>query len=289
AVIGYGLWQQTFGGDPNVLGATIRLNGIPLTVIGVAPPGMDFPARTAVWTPTIFDLEKLPKNDAIFWKTIGRLKPGMNLAEANRLYAAEWGRLRPGALKTYQLDDLRWRLLRDELAGPVRQASLVLLGVVFFVLLIACANVAHLLLSRITERRPELVVRYALGASRARLVQQLITESTLLTVTAAAAGMVIAQWASRLASSAQPVPLAAQEYTLLDWRVLAFAAGVAVLTGLVFGVLPASLIARIQRLQPAGAGASRMRVALIGLQAVFTVMLVAGSVTMSRNFLKLMG
>jgi putative ABC transport system permease protein len=298
AVIGYGLWQQAFGGDSRAMGSIIRLNGAPLTVVGVAARNFDFPEKTVVWTPTAYG--SLPST---YWinQTIGRIKPGVSFDQASAMYRADVDRVtagRPNAKVESYLNNPRLIRLQDRLAGPVRTASLTLMGMMAFVLLIACANLAHLLLSRAAERRHELAIRAALGASRARLTRQLITEATVLTAAAAIAGLAVAQWTARLAGIAQPAQLASRQYSVLDWRVVAFALGLAAVTGIVFGVLPASLIGRMQPsrqdaigAQPGsrGSGASRMRGVLIALQVTLTVALAAGSFSMGHSFLRLLG
>jgi predicted permease len=297
AVISHGLWQQNFAGDRNAVGSPIVLNGTPATIVGVARPGFDYPARTEVWTPTTFDIDRYPKTGVSFWETVGRLKPGLAPAQATQMFAAEIANLYPGSSARDLRDRPRLVLLRDQLAGPVRQASLVLLGVVAFVLLMACANVSNLLLTRNVERRGELVIRATLGASRARLVRQLITESIVLAVLSAIAGLVVAHWVSRLAAAAQPVRLAMQQYSVLDYRVLAFAAVLAMVSGVAFGVVPALLIGRQQptdellrgRSASHEPGTARLRHALVGGQVALAVVLLAGSFVMGRSFLTMLG
>jgi len=238
AVIGYGLWQQAFGGDPRVLGATLRLNGVSQMIVGVAPPDFDFPARAAVWAPTTQDIARLPKRGAFFNQIVGGLKPGMSFSMARAMHDAEIQRALPAGLRQKGTPTAEMRSLRDQLAGPVRQAYLVLLAAVAFVLLIACANVAQLLLFAASERRKELAIRMALGASRARLTRQLIVEAIALTLPAALAGLFVARAVSRAAQTLAPAALDSQGYTILDWRVLGVTLALALLTGIVFGVLP---------------------------------------------------
>ncbi|HLJ46046.1 MAG TPA: ABC transporter permease [Bryobacteraceae bacterium] len=298
AVISHALWEQVYGGDPRILGSTVHINGTPITIIGVANPGMDFPDKTAVWTPTTFDIDKLEKYEGIYWRIVGRLKPGVTMSQAQSMYRANVERVCAGRCQSFgskSANTLALVSMRQQLAGSVGQASFVLLGAVVFVLLIACANVANLLLARISERRKEMVIRAALGASRSRLVQQLITECILLSVIATAAGLLIARWATALAAMFQPAQLSAQQYSILDVRVFGFAAGLAIVTGLLFGVFPAYLASRLQpsdelRLgRGSSSGASRLRQILIAAQVTFTLVLLAGSIVLGRAFLTLLG
>lgn len=301
AVIGYGLWEQLFARDPRALGAAIRLNGVPLTVIGIAPPGFDYPARTAIWTPTAFDWKRLPKSEWLGAGVIGRLQPGLSMTQAAAMFHFDARRRVPRAFDGNERHRPRLLPIRDDLSGDHERASLVLMGAVAFVLVIACANVAYLLFSRTAERRPEWMIRAALGASRARLTQQLVTEGLLLTLTSAAAGLMVAHWISRIASLARPTQISAlvqavklsPTYTIWDWRVLAFAIATALAAGIVIGALPALVMRRalqdVVRLQPGARAWSggRVRSLLIATQAVLTMVLLAGSLSLGRTFLRL--
>ena len=198
AVIGYGLWQQLFGGDAKALGTTVRIDGIPLTVIGVAPRGFDYPGRAVLWKPAAFS----GGNNG--WGTVARLKPGIAWPQARAAFAVEAERLSP---KQEGNDDrLRPRMmsLRDGLAGPVKNASLLFMGAVLLVLLIACTNVANLLLARTADRATELSIRSALGASRARITRQLLTECVLLSSVATLVGLLVGYWTTLVAAQVNP-------------------------------------------------------------------------------------
>ena len=158
AVISHSLWQQWFGGVPGVAGSSLILNGAPVTVIGVASPRFDYPGNTGIWIPTVFDFERVPKRGAFLFQTIGRLKAGIGIDQARRIFEAEVRRSDPQSLSAGEQNRARMVSLRNQLAGSVREASWILAGMVLFVLLTACANVAQLLLSRTMGRRQELEI-----------------------------------------------------------------------------------------------------------------------------------
>ena len=287
AVISYGLWQALFAGDPNALGSTIRMDGVPLTVVGVAPPGFDYPGKAVLWKPAAFS----SGNNG--WEVIARLKPGITWSQARQAFAAEADRLWPNRTPLQKVQfPSRINQLRDQLAGPAKKASLVLLASVALILLIACANVANLLLARTADRTAELSIRSALGASRARLSQQLMTECVLLALAASIAGGFVALWTTSIAAKVQPAPIASQAYSVLDGRVLSFAIGVAVLSGLLFGVLPSLYAGRVHTFGARGSGHHRgsrlVREALVAAQVALTIVLLASSLSVGRAFLHLM-
>jgi predicted permease len=291
AVIGYGLWQQLFGGDPKALGATIRIDGHPLTIVGVAPPGFDYPDRAVLWKPAAFS----PGNNG--WGTIARLKTGITWPQARAAFAVEAEQLSP-KLQEVDHSNLRPSMtsLQDGLAGPVKSASLLLMGAVLLVLLIACTNVANLLIAHTAGRATELSIRSALGASHGRLTRQLLTECLLLSFAASLCGLGIAYWTVLLAAKVEPAPLGAQSYSILDERVLAFTVVVSVMSALIFGVLPSLYIGRVGGRIPAlhTRNSNRIRgTRLIGeslavAQVILTIVLLAGSVSLGRAFTHLM-
>ena len=286
AVIGYGLWQELYAGDPRALGSIIRLNGWPLLIVGVAPPGFDYPGGAVLWKPARMS----PGNNG--WETVARLKPGISWAQARAHFEAEAERFWPNRRP---IDRLRFPSvmtgLQDDLAGRARKASLVLLACVAAILLLACSNVGNLLMARTADRAAELSIRSALGASRARLSQQLLTECVLLSLVSAAAGSFVAYWTTAAAAKLQPAALATQVYSILDGRVLAFAIAASTASGLLFGLLPSWYAGRILTFGNRGSSYGRrarlIREALVAAQVAITIVLAAASLATSGAFLRL--
>jgi hypothetical protein len=185
-VISYGLWQQLFGGDRSAVGSSIQVNGKHLTIIGVTPPGFDYPRDTVLWLPAKFS----EGNNG--WTTVARLKPGITWPQARALFEADVNRLSstPGRLDPSSRRP-QMRSLREALTGPVASASLMLMAGMALILLVACTNVANLRMARTTDRTSELSIRSALGASRGRLKRQLLTECLFLCAVSALAGLML--------------------------------------------------------------------------------------------------
>ncbi len=293
AVIAHRAWRRFFGSDPRAIGSTVRVNGVPLTIVGIALPEFDYPARTDLWAPTTFDYERIPKTGSVLmWTSIGRVKPELTWAQARDAFEAEAYARAPQRRHADAASRPALIPLQQHLAGPVREAAIVLLGGVGFLLLLACANVAHLLLARSIARSGDLAIQVALGASRARLAQQVLTESVLLAFMASAGGLVVAHWSARLATAVAPAQLASQSYTVLDWRVLAFATGVAILTGLFVGAAPALYASRTSlqlggRSTTASVVHTRARSLLMAGQVAMTLVLLTGAIALGRAFVGL--
>ncbi|HEY6249799.1 MAG TPA: ABC transporter permease, partial [Candidatus Angelobacter sp.] len=287
AVIGYTVWQELYGGDPKVLGATIRIDGKPLIIVGVAPPGFDYPGKAVLWKPAAFS----PGNNG--WATIARLKSGISWPQARAAFAVEVKRL---SQKTGGTDNSNSRpsitSLQEGLAGPVKNVSLLFMGAVVLVLLIACTNVANLMIARTADRAAELSMRSALGASRGRLTRQLLTECLLLSLVATLFGLLLAFWITSLAAKVQPPPLGAESYYILDARVLAFTLIVSVSTTLALGAFPSVYAGRIHAFgarSSSKTSTSRLfRQSLVGAQVMLTMILLAASVCLGRGFARLM-
>lgn len=241
-VIGYGFWQRRFGGDPKVVGTTLTLNNEAYTIIGVLGRSFVTDPQADLWVP--FQIDPNSTNLGHYFFVAGRLKPGVTLAQANaelKLAADQFRRLHPddmGPKNSFGVGPLR-----DSIVSGARKSLLILLGAVAFVLLIACANVANLLLARAAGRKREFAIRAAMGASRLRIARQLLTESLVLAFTGGLLGLVLGYIGVRalLAVSPAVLPRVGEHGAAvsLDWRILVFTLGVSLLTGLLFGLFPA--------------------------------------------------
>jgi putative ABC transport system permease protein len=302
-VLSHALWQRRFGGDPAVLGRSLTLDGAPYTVIGVMPASFRHPARSELWVPLAPHAALAGDPNPRFVRIVGRLKPGVTLEQA-RTAVGEVGRRlaerypEPQAGYTPLVQAMDPRNARD-----VRPALMVLLGAVVFVLLIACANVSNILLARATDRQREIAIRASLGASRRRLVGQLLTESVLLALVGGAAGIGLAVWGVDALLGLFPrtvanVAIPRVDEIRLDGVVLAFALGLSVLTGLVFGLVPAlqtSRAALSETLREGGRGGGegrrtrRFRSSLVVAEFALALVLTAGAMLLLRSFIRLRG
>jgi putative ABC transport system permease protein len=301
AVIAHGLWQRRFGGDPDVIGRVIRLYGEPHTVIGVMPPEFQFPAaQFEVWVTfeaAMAAAQAQAANRSLrIFRALGRLKPGVSLAQAQLEADAIARRLESVHPDTNQ--GFRFALVgaQDRLVGPVRPALLALLGIVALVLLIACANVANLLLVRARAREREIAIRTALGADRWRVVRQLLTESVILAGAGAALGVLLARWALDVLPALSP-DIPRLSTVRVDLSVLAFTAAVAVLTGILFGLAPAWQAVRTsatEGLREGGRGsagsvaARRLRAALAASEVALALVVLVGAGLLVKSLVRLL-
>jgi putative ABC transport system permease protein len=243
AVISFGLWQRRFGGQPDLIGQTITLNGDAYTVIGVAPPSFQFPQRVDLWKPAILDEQKAQRGSN-YLKVIARLKDGVAEAQAE----AQMNQIAGALAQQYPDNDANLTVrivpLLEEQVRNLRGVLLILLGAVSFVLLIACANVANLSLARAASRTREFAIRTALGASRIRIIRQLLTESLLLALGGGAIGVVLSLLGVRLLVALAPAGLPRVREVAIDGWVLGFTFGVSLVTGIVFGLAPALQVSK---------------------------------------------
>jgi len=297
ALISDGLWRRRFGADPALMGRAITLDTRPVLVVGVMPRGFHFPSRKAeIWVPLAMDEKESANRGGHYLEVVGRLAPGLTLSQAQAEMEAIAARLQKDYLRTNTNVGAVVVPLHEELVGESRPALLVLLGAVAFVLLIACANVANLLLARGASREREIAVRAALGAGRGRLIRQFLTESLILSLTGGAAGIGLAAWGVRFLGSLVPESLASLQGPGLDTFVLIFCLGLSLLTGLLFGIGPALQVSRvdlIERLKEGslsrGSGRNRMRGALVVSEIALALLLLAGAGVMLKSFARLRG
>ena len=296
-LLGYAIWKTRYGSDPSVIGRSMKINDVATTVVGVMAEGMRFPTNTDLWIPLVPDAE-MARRDVRRLNLFGRLAPGVRLKQAQAELTSVTNALEQEYPATNKAIGARIMTFNDRFnGGQIRVVFLALMGAVGFVLLIACANVANLLLSRSAKRSREIAVRIALGASRARVVRQLLLESTLLAFLGGALGLLLSLVGIRLFDAA--VAGVGKPYWIkftLDGTVFAFLVAVCLVTGLLFGIVPALQVSKTNLndiLKESGrgnAGGRRARwlaSSMVVAELALTIVLLAGAGLMIRSFMKL--
>ncbi len=306
AVLGHDFWLRRFGGDGEIVGRPIMLNGSPSTVVGILPPGFQWHLRQIsnvtrppeIWVALTLPAEE-PYSRGRSLSAVARLKPGASITQAEAEMKTIHARLEQDSPKYNKGTRAEVIPLREQLVGKVRPALLILFGAVGFVLLIACANVVNLLLSRAAAREKEIVLRTALGAHRVRVIRQLLTESLLLAALGCALGLLLAAWGIRALVAISPSDLVNLQGVGLNFQVLALTVLVSLATGLLFGLAPALEATRLNlgdALKEGGKGAgghsarsNRLRGALVVAEIALALVLLAGAGLLIKSFLRLQG
>jgi putative ABC transport system permease protein len=296
ALLSHQLWQRYYAADPNIVGKTINLDGRSTTVVGVMPPGFQFLEAAELWLP-LAQNPFLTRGRAVrLLNVIGRLKPGVTLQQASAEMTTTTRNLATQYPDTNAGNGMRLVPVHEQVTGKVRLALLLMFGAVGLVLLIACANVANLLLVRAAARRREIAVRAALGAGRARLLRQLLTESVLLSLLGGALGMLLAVWGIDALMTLNPLKLPRYNPIGVDSTVLGFTLLAALLTGVLFGLAPAWQVSKLDlqsALKDGGrtaaeAGARRVSDWLIVAEMALALVLLIGAGLLIRSFVQLL-
>jgi putative ABC transport system permease protein len=302
-VISYDLWQRRFGGDANIVGRQVTLDNQPNEIIGVLPPEVGWYVQKSsmisqppqIWVPWQISNE-LRQRRGRFARAVARLKPGVTLAQAQNEMNVIGARLE----QQYPEFNTKWGItvvpLRTQFSGEIRKPLLILLGAVGFVLLIACANVANLLLARAASRKREIALRAGLGASRGRIARQLLTESVLLSVFGGGLGLLLAVWGTRALLALSPPELIDLRGTTVNLPVLVFTIGLTLITGIVFGLVPALEASRFDLSAPlkesgksviGGTRAQRMRNTFVVAQVAMALVLLVGAGLLMKSLSRL--
>jgi putative ABC transport system permease protein len=293
-ILSEGLWKRRFGADRDVIGKTITINTLPVTVVGVMPAGFEFPEKTQIWVPSGVEFANEPRDNRSY-SALGRLKPGVDLIQSQSQISAINAQLAQAFPDTNKGWDAHLSRLHDLLVRSVRPSLLILLGAVGCVLLIACANIANLLLVRAAARQKEVAIRAALGASRACIVRQMLTESVLLSAIGGGLGLLLSFWLIELLISFSPPDSPRFNEANLDYRVLAFTLAISVLTGVIFGLVPALQTSKLDVTSSLKEGGrtgegyrrtSALNLLLIGEVALSLILLV-GAGLLIKSFMRL--
>jgi putative ABC transport system permease protein len=293
-ILSDGLWRRRFGSDPKILGKAVTLNDERWTVVGVMPAGFRFPQSVDLWVPAMVRSSARTKHAQHYLGVIARLKPGLSLDHAQTELDSLARRLELQYPETNAGLGITLVPLRAQITRNIRPALLVLFGATAFVLLIACTNLANLLLARATARQAEMSVRLALGASRMRLVRQLLTESALLGLLGGILGLILAFAGTRLLLHHSPANLPRTNEIVVDGQVLTFTFALSIFTGLIFGLAPALQASKPDLFRTlragglaAGHGWQRLRLLLVASELALALVLLIGASLMIRSFFRL--
>jgi putative ABC transport system permease protein len=294
ALITYGLWQRRYGGSDDAIGKSVYLDNVDYQIVGILPRDFQFEAPVDLWIPLTTTDPDVNVRNAHFLRVVGRLNPGVNeknvAADLERVAKYESDNF-PEMFPPTAGFAFRARPYLDDIVGDVRLPLYVLLAAVVFVLLIACTNVANLLLAKAAPRQREIALRTALGAQRRHLLRQLLTESMLLAIIAGGIGVLLATWGTTALVALSPDSLPRAREIGFDWRVLAFTGGIALTTGIVFGLMPAIWGPRVdltnalkEGSRGSTSGGGRLRKLLVVVEVALSVMLLVGAGLMLRSF-----